>query len=211
MGDRVILHSDINCCYASIEHQHHPELAGKPLAVGGEPEARHRIVLTADYEAKKYGVKTGRALWQAKQACPDITFVSPRMDLYLRFSRMAHEIYAEYTDRQEPWALWGKDKKTSKKTCLEVAQTENILSEIKSALYILSHEDDEECKKCCEIRTLSWKRNPRYIDKYRDISLEYKDMEIVVLNDSLNIRDRNLRRKMEKAYAEINKAKYWYS
>ena len=41
MGDRVILHSDINCCYASIEHLHHPELAGKPLAVGGDPEARH--------------------------------------------------------------------------------------------------------------------------------------------------------------------------
>ena len=100
-----------------------------------------------------------------------------------------------YLDLDIPgvWALWGKDKKTSKKTCLEVAQTENILSEIKSALYILSHEDDEECKKCCEIynarkreefskdfkvhkcktcehvseiRTLSWKRNPRYIDKY---------------------------------------------
>ena len=47
MGDRVILHSDINCCYASIEHLHHPELAGKPLAVGGDPEARHGIVLTA--------------------------------------------------------------------------------------------------------------------------------------------------------------------
>ena len=94
MGDRVILHSDINCCYASIEHLHHPELAGKPLAVGGDPEARHGIVLTADYIAKKYGVKTGMALWQAKQVCPDITFVSPRMDLYLRFSRMAHEIYA---------------------------------------------------------------------------------------------------------------------
>ena len=38
MGDRVILHSDINCCYASIEHLHHPELAGKPLAVGGDPQ-----------------------------------------------------------------------------------------------------------------------------------------------------------------------------
>ena len=73
MGDRVILHSDINCCYASIEHLHHPELAGKPLAVGGDPEARHGIVLTADYIAKKYGVKTGMALWQAKQVCPDIT------------------------------------------------------------------------------------------------------------------------------------------
>lgn len=67
MGDRVILHSDINCCYASIEHLHHPELAGKPLAVGGDPEARHGIVLTADYIAKKYGVKTRMALWQAKQ------------------------------------------------------------------------------------------------------------------------------------------------
>lgn len=85
MGDRVILHSDINCCYASIEHLHHPELAGKPLAVGGDPEARHGIVLTADYIAKRYGVKTGMALWQAKEVCPDITFVSPRMDLYLRF------------------------------------------------------------------------------------------------------------------------------
>ena len=105
MGDRVILHSDINCCYASIEHLNHPELAGKPLAVGGDPEARHGIVLTADYIAKKYGVKTGMALWQAKQVCPDITFVSPRMDLYLRFSRMAHEIYAEYTDRQEPYGI----------------------------------------------------------------------------------------------------------
>ena len=105
MADRVILHSDINCCYASIEHLHHPELAGKPLAVGGDPEARHGIVLTADYIAKKYGVKTGMALWQAKQVCPNITFVSPRMDLYLRFSRMAHEIYAEYTDMQEPYGI----------------------------------------------------------------------------------------------------------
>lgn len=105
MAGRVILHSDINCCYAAIEHLHHPELNGKPLAVGGDPESRHGIVLTADYMAKKYGVKTGMALWQAKQLCPEITFVSPRMDLYLRFSRMAHEIYADYTDLQEPYGI----------------------------------------------------------------------------------------------------------
>lgn len=103
--ERTILHSDINCCYAAIEHLHHPELAGKPLAVGGDPESRHGIVLTADYIAQKYGVKTGMALWQAKQVCPDITFISPRMDLYLRFSRMAHEIYSEYTDLQEPYGI----------------------------------------------------------------------------------------------------------
>lgn len=105
MSGRVILHSDINACYASIELLHRPELRGKPLAVGGDPEARHGIVLTADYVAKRRGVKTGMALWQAKQVCPDITFVPPRMDLYLRFSKMAHEIYAEYTDRQEPYGI----------------------------------------------------------------------------------------------------------
>ena len=132
MGERTILHSDINACYASIELLHRPELRGKPLAVGGnplsaayydgisdmpgdalaargdslgDPQARHGIVLTADYVAKRRGVKTGMALWQAKQVCPDITFVPPRMDLYLRFSKMAHEIYAEYTDRQEPYGI----------------------------------------------------------------------------------------------------------
>lgn len=57
MGDRTILHSDMNCFYASVEMLHHPELEGKPLAVGGDPEARHGIVLTANYIAKKCGVK----------------------------------------------------------------------------------------------------------------------------------------------------------
>lgn len=90
--NRTILHSDCNCFYVSVELLHHPELRGKPVAVGGDPEARHGIVLTADYTAKRYGVKTGMALWQAKQVCPDITFLPPRMDLYLRFSRMAQEI-----------------------------------------------------------------------------------------------------------------------
>lgn len=102
---RTILHSDANCFYASVEHLHHPELEGKPIAVGGDPESRHGIVLTADYIAKKRGVKTGMALWQAKQVCPELTFISPRMDLYLRFSRMAHEIYGDYTDLQEPYGI----------------------------------------------------------------------------------------------------------
>lgn len=102
---RTVLHSDINCCYASIELLHHPELRGRPIAVGGDPEARHGIVLTADYIAKKCGVKVGMALWQARQVCPEITFVPPRMDLYLRFSRMAHEIYGDYTDKQEPYGI----------------------------------------------------------------------------------------------------------
>ena len=103
--NRVILHSDMNNCYASIELLHHPELRGKPLAVGGDPEARHGIVLAKDMIAKRAGVKTGMALWQARQVCPDIVFVPPRMDLYLRFSRLAHEIYADYTDQQEAFGV----------------------------------------------------------------------------------------------------------
>ena len=105
MGDRAILHSDMNCFYAAVEMLHHPEHEGKPLAVGGDPEARHGIILTANYIAKKCGVKVGMALWQAKQVCHDLIIVHPRMDLYLRFSRLAQQIYSEYTDLLEPFGI----------------------------------------------------------------------------------------------------------
>lgn len=105
MSDRIILHVDCNCFYASVEMLYHPELAGKPLAVGGDPEERHGIVLTANYIAKRQGVKTGMALWQARQCCPNLVFVPPRMYLYLRFSRMARSIYQEYSDKVESFGL----------------------------------------------------------------------------------------------------------
>ena len=105
MSDRIILHVDCNCFYASVEMLYHPELAGKPLAVGGDPEQRHGIVLTANYIAKRRGVKTGMALWEARQTCPDVIFVPPRMYLYLRFSRMARAIYQEYSDKVESFGL----------------------------------------------------------------------------------------------------------
>ena len=92
-------------CTFPNDKLHHPELAGKPMAASGDPEARHGIVLTANYIAKRAGVKTGMALWQARQVCPEIIFVPPRMDLYLRFSRMAQEIYSEYTDQREPFGI----------------------------------------------------------------------------------------------------------
>ena len=104
-SQRTILHSDMNSCYASIELLYHPELRGKPLAVGGDPEARHGIILAKDQLAKKAGVKTGMALWQARECCPDLQIVPPRMDIYLRFSKLAHKIYADYTDLQEAFGL----------------------------------------------------------------------------------------------------------
>lgn len=103
--ERSILHIDMNACYASIECLHRPSIRNCPVAVGGDAEARHGIILAKNDLAKKFGVKTGEALWQAKQKCPGLVIVPPRYDLYLRFSRMAREIYAEYTDLIEPFGL----------------------------------------------------------------------------------------------------------
>ena len=103
--DRVILHSDLNACYASIECMLNPELRGKPVAVGGSAESRHGIILAKSQEAKICGVKTGETLWQAKLKCPDLIIVAPHFDQYSRFSHYAHEIYLRYTDLVEPFGL----------------------------------------------------------------------------------------------------------
>ena len=102
---RHILHCDMNAFYASVEIQRHPELRGKPVAVCGSQEERHGIVLTANYIAKPRGVKTGMAIWQAKQVCPDLVTLPPDMVEYIRISRYAREIYEDYTDQVEPFGL----------------------------------------------------------------------------------------------------------
>ena len=103
--DRVILHSDCNGFYASVECLHHPEFRNKPVAVSGDAENRHGIILAKNEIAKKYNVKTGEAIWQAKQKCPELICVPPHFELYKRFSKMARRIYAEYTDKIEPFGL----------------------------------------------------------------------------------------------------------
>lgn len=105
MKERIILHSDLNNFYASVECLYHPEYRGKPLAVLGDPEARHGIVLAKNYEAKKFEVQTGDPMWMAKQKCPDIIFVPPHYDLYMKHSKLVREIYSEYTDQVEPYGL----------------------------------------------------------------------------------------------------------
>lgn len=91
--------------YASVEMQRHPELRDKPLAVCGNQEDRHGIVLTANYIAKPRGVKTGMAIWQARQCCPNLVVLPPDMAEYIRISKMAREIYEDYTDQVEPFGL----------------------------------------------------------------------------------------------------------
>ena len=103
--DRVILHSDINSCYASVERLYRPSLEGRPFAVCGSQEARHGIVLAKDETAKRAGVKTGMAIWQARQLCPELRIVEPHFDRYAKYSEMVREIYAEYTDLCEPFGI----------------------------------------------------------------------------------------------------------
>ncbi len=103
--ERVILHSDCNSYYASVECLHHPEIRDKPVAVGGDVEQRHGIILAKNQLAKRYNIKTGEALWQAKQKCPDLVIMPPNYNLYMRFSKMARQIYLDYTDQVEPFGL----------------------------------------------------------------------------------------------------------
>lgn len=105
MDKPVILHSDMNNFYATVECLDHPYLRGKPMAVTGDPDARHGIILAKNYEAKRYGITTGEPLWMARQKCPDIIFVPPRYERYIQLSKDAHEIYEEYTDRVESFGL----------------------------------------------------------------------------------------------------------
>ena len=103
--ERVILHSDCNSFYASVECLHHPEIRDKPVAVGGDVEQRHGIILAKNQLAKRYHIKTGEALWQAKQKCPELVIMPPNYHLYMRFSKMARQIYLDYTDQVEPFGL----------------------------------------------------------------------------------------------------------
>lgn len=103
--ERTILHCDMNNFYASVECMLNPSLRGHPVAVGGDVENRHGIILAKNYEAKKFGIQTGEALWQAKQKCPKLIIIPPHYEEYLKYSRLAHSIYADYTDLIEPYGM----------------------------------------------------------------------------------------------------------
>ena len=103
--DKVILHCDLNNFYASVEQLSHPEFDGLPIAVSGNPEVRHGIVLAKNMLAKNAGVTTGEPLWSARRKCPDIVFLPPHFEDYVRISKEVFAIYTEFTDRVESFGL----------------------------------------------------------------------------------------------------------
>lgn len=105
MTDRVILHVDLNCFYASVETVLNPALRGRAVAVCGSTEDRHGIVLAKSEIAKQAGVKTGMVTGEAMRLCPSLTVVPPRFSMYHTFSRYAKGIYLRYSELVEPFGL----------------------------------------------------------------------------------------------------------
>lgn len=103
MKDRLILHSDLNNFYASVECALNPELRDVPLAVAGNPERRHGVVLAKNAIAKKAGVKTGDVIWEAEAKCPGLKILPPHFDLYTRYSNRIFELYTRFTSQVEPF------------------------------------------------------------------------------------------------------------
>lgn len=102
---RVILHCDANSYYASVECLYTPSIRDQPVAVAGSTQARHGIILTKNTLAKRYGVKTGEAIWQAREKCPNLVCVPPDFPLYVRFSGKMRRIYEQYSNRVEAFGL----------------------------------------------------------------------------------------------------------
>jgi len=102
---RTILLADMNSFFASVHQALNPKLQKKPVIVGGDPATRHGIVLTASYEAKAFGVKTGMALWEAERLCPNAVFVRPQHHLYIEFSTRILRIMRDFSPLVEPFSM----------------------------------------------------------------------------------------------------------
>lgn len=102
-SNRKIIHIDMDAFYASVEQMDHPELRGKPIAVGGSEN--RGVVAAASYEARKFGVRSAISGVLAKKNCPELIFVSPRFDRYKEISKKIHAIFHNYTDLVEPLSL----------------------------------------------------------------------------------------------------------
>lgn len=102
---RVILHVDMNSFYASVEMAYNPSLKGKPLAIAGNPEERRGIIVTCSYEARKHGVKTTMAVWEAKKLCPQLIVMKPNFERYRAASQGMFAILQQYTHLVEPVSI----------------------------------------------------------------------------------------------------------
>ena len=103
--ERVILHCDQNCFFASVELLSHPDLRDVPMAVCGDPASRHGIILAKNEPAKRFGIQTAETVWQARRKCPGLVLLPPHHRLYREYSVRVNELYGQYTDLVEPFGI----------------------------------------------------------------------------------------------------------
>ena len=101
---RKIIHIDMDAFYAQVEARENPLLRGKPVVVGGNPDARG-VVATCSYEARKFGIHSAMPARTARQLCPEAVFIKPRYDVYKEVSWQMGDIFRRYTDQVEFLAL----------------------------------------------------------------------------------------------------------
>lgn len=101
---RKIIHIDMDCFYAAVETKFHPEYRGRPLGVGGPPNTRS-VLCTANYEARKFGVRAAMPSSRAVRLCPHLILVPPHFELYKNESRKVRKILEKFTDRIQPLSL----------------------------------------------------------------------------------------------------------
>lgn len=104
METRKVIHIDMDAFYASVEMRDNPKLKSHPLAVGGDPGGRG-VIATANYIARKYGVRSAMPSWKAKQLCPDLFIIPPHFDKYKQESLAIREILYAFTHLVEPLSL----------------------------------------------------------------------------------------------------------
>ncbi len=105
MENRIILHIDANCFFASVECISKPHLRTVPMAVAGDCSQRHGIILAKNELARSYGIKTAETVYSARRKCPTLTVVPPSRDEYTKYSRLLNAVYLEYTDLVEPFGI----------------------------------------------------------------------------------------------------------
>ena len=102
---RVVLHCDLNCFFASVEMLYNPELRDVPMAIAGDPENRHGIILAKNVLAKAKGIKTAETINEALKKCPELIIKTPDYSSYEYFSDKVKDLYYEYTDKVEPFGM----------------------------------------------------------------------------------------------------------
>jgi DNA polymerase IV len=174
MKKKIILHCDLNYFYAAVEELHQPYTRSIPMAVGGDKDKRHGIILAKNTLAKKYGVQTGEPLWQAKQKCPNLVILPARFSLYMKFSKKVMDIYKRYTDLIEPFGI--------DEAWLDVSSCERLYGNGLAIAQKISQDIKQECGLTVSIGVSDNKI-------YAKLGSDYKKPDAITVLDESNVHE----------------------